>query len=156
MYWLDGWDLPLKDILPPGAIYKPTPECVSELEEALAYLSSPSISVKSTVASNNYQLWWISTSEYVDEIIVHIEWTTIPTHQIYDIMHKCYLKSLPTDIMPPPSLSTLLNPLTPVPLGFIHPTSPPHVTSPSNQQPTKRSEERRVGKECRSRWSPYH
>ena len=22
--------------------------------------------------------------------------------------------------------------------------------------PTKRSEERRVGKECRSRWSPYH
>ena len=24
------------------------------------------------------------------------------------------------------------------------------------QQGTKRSEERRVGKECRSRWSPYH
>src|SRR5260221_5746206 len=47
------------------------------------------------------------------------------------------MKSLPTDIVPPPSLSTLLNPLTPVPLGFIHPTSPPHVTSPSNQQPTE-------------------
>ena len=26
----------------------------------------------------------------------------------------------------------------------------------NNQQPTTRSEERRVGKECRSRWSPYH
>src|SRR3712207_9309159 len=25
----------------------------------------------------------------------------------------------------------------------------------SNSQPQKRSEERRVGKECRSRWSPY-
>ena len=25
-----------------------------------------------------------------------------------------------------------------------------------NDQPFKRSEERRVGKECRSRWSPYH
>src|SRR5258708_39209538 len=24
------------------------------------------------------------------------------------------------------------------------------------QQPPERSEERRVGKECRSRWSPYH
>ena len=24
------------------------------------------------------------------------------------------------------------------------------------QQPELRSEERRVGKECRSRWSPYH
>ena len=26
----------------------------------------------------------------------------------------------------------------------------------SEQQPEVRSEERRVGKECRSRWSPYH
>ena len=26
----------------------------------------------------------------------------------------------------------------------------------SRQAITKRSEERRVGKECRSRWSPYH
>src|SRR5476651_2478786 len=25
-----------------------------------------------------------------------------------------------------------------------------------NQDPANRSEERRVGKECRSRWSPYH
>src|SRR5256885_14633463 len=25
-----------------------------------------------------------------------------------------------------------------------------------NQRPLVRSEERRVGKECRSRWSPYH
>src|SRR2546429_8650925 len=27
---------------------------------------------------------------------------------------------------------------------------------PASQTPAKRSEERRVGKECRSRWSPYH
>src|SRR5258708_14718811 len=27
---------------------------------------------------------------------------------------------------------------------------------PSTTSPSKRSEERRVGKECRSRWSPYH
>ena len=26
----------------------------------------------------------------------------------------------------------------------------------SMKQPAERSEERRVGKECRSRWSPYH
>ena len=26
----------------------------------------------------------------------------------------------------------------------------------ASQLPTPRSEERRVGKECRSRWSPYH
>ena len=111
----------MKDILPPGAIYKPTPECVSELEEALTYLGSPLISVKSTVMSDDYQLWSISVSEYVNEIIwivwlqatwafedkkegfsmcydlfewldiVHAEWTAIPTHQIYDIVCKCYL-----------------------------------------------------------------
>ena len=28
--------------------------------------------------------------------------------------------------------------------------------SPSETYPYPRSEERRVGKECRSRWSPYH
>src|SRR3712207_8556138 len=27
---------------------------------------------------------------------------------------------------------------------------------PANLDPDARSEERRVGKECRSRWSPYH
>src|ERR1039458_2200075 len=30
------------------------------------------------------------------------------------------------------------------------------VTKGSNRQSPMRSEERRVGKECRSRWSPYH
>ena len=29
-------------------------------------------------------------------------------------------------------------------------------TSVNNKKKAKRSEERRVGKECRSRWSPYH
>ena len=30
------------------------------------------------------------------------------------------------------------------------------VTLDKNKQNLRRSEERRVGKECRSRWSPYH
>src|ERR1035437_4568553 len=30
------------------------------------------------------------------------------------------------------------------------------LTTPSVGAPSDRSEERRVGKECRSRWSPYH
>src|SRR5258708_28247837 len=30
------------------------------------------------------------------------------------------------------------------------------VESPHEKAPVIRSEERRVGKECRSRWSPYH
>src|SRR3989441_5161563 len=34
-------------------------------------------------------------------------------------------------------------------------TSQPN-TQPASQPPATRSEERRVGKECRSRWSPYH
>src|SRR2546429_3125351 len=34
--------------------------------------------------------------------------------------------------------------------------SSPTVTSISASSSGRRSEERRVGKECRSRWSPYH
>ena len=32
----------------------------------------------------------------------------------------------------------------------------PGITRPALSQHLHRSEERRVGKECRSRWSPYH
>src|SRR5260370_36385413 len=35
-------------------------------------------------------------------------------------------------------------------------TSSPIKDSPARLRPRSRSEERRVGKECRSRWSPYH
>ena len=39
--------------------------------------------------------------------------------------------------------------------GFVFTTIKENkITSVKNQ--TTRSEERRVGKECRSRWSPYH
>src|SRR5258708_40300078 len=38
---------------------------------------------------------------------------------------------------------------------YIDVTGPMRLTS-SEQIPKVRSEERRVGKECRSRWSPYH
>src|SRR6478609_1862846 len=34
---------------------------------------------------------------------------------------------------------------------YHHPPPPPRISNTST-----RSEERRVGKECRSRWSPYH
>ena len=35
-------------------------------------------------------------------------------------------------------------------------SEPEHLLSLYNAVTGKRSEERRVGKECRSRWSPYH
>src|SRR2546429_4076778 len=42
---------------------------------------------------------------------------------------------------------------------MIEPSAPSAIgccTSPLSGLPILRSEERRVGKECRSRWSPYH
>src|SRR5256886_8207868 len=41
-------------------------------------------------------------------------------------------------------------------LGSDRPVSLYLTTPPSDITRTRRSEERRVGKECRSRWSPYH
>src|SRR5256885_9441488 len=37
-----------------------------------------------------------------------------------------------------------------------HPAVPGRVEDPGSRLGDPRSEERRVGKECRSRWSPYH
>src|ERR1043166_1581438 len=38
----------------------------------------------------------------------------------------------------------------------VTPPAPAATSGTANVQPKVRSEERRVGKECRSRWSPYH
>ena len=42
--------------------------------------------------------------------------------------------------------------------GIVHTEImlPPHAPPEYADRNTLRSEERRVGKECRSRWSPYH
>src|SRR2546422_10757605 len=42
------------------------------------------------------------------------------------------------------------------PANVIQYARPKRGTSPKSATPRRRSEERRVGKECRSRWSPYH
>ena len=41
-------------------------------------------------------------------------------------------------------------------LGAVVTKGVANVPWPGNPTPRIRSEERRVGKECRSRWSPYH
>src|SRR2546429_1583492 len=46
-------------------------------------------------------------------------------------------------------------PLPAPPAGTITASGPATQSSTGPREPT-RSEERRVGKECRSRWSPYH
>src|SRR3989441_3494836 len=39
---------------------------------------------------------------------------------------------------------------------LLPPSPPPAPGTPDTEIAAQRSEERRVGKECRSRWSPYH
>src|SRR5206468_6787125 len=46
--------------------------------------------------------------------------------------------------------------LASLPLGFVSLAFYKYHKFPSKIFPGDRSEERRVGKECRSRWSPYH
>ena len=47
-----------------------------------------------------------------------------------------------------------INFITMATFNMAHPVTPSLINALS--MPTYRSEERRVGKECRSRWSPYH
>src|SRR6266480_7870871 len=46
--------------------------------------------------------------------------------------------------------------MTPRSARFSSSSCPMRGTASSRRRPAPRSEERRVGKECRSRWSPYH
>src|SRR5256885_260238 len=59
-----------------------------------------------------------------------------------------YWRPGPLLVPPPPIAGLVFNPCTQVPLAK---DKLRHVG-----EPIARSEERRVGKECRSRWSPYH
>src|SRR3712207_6984810 len=60
---------------------------------------------------------------------------------ILDWRQVAKLKSTYTDLLP----------------GYVHPqTRRVHTCYSLAATTTGRSEERRVGKECRSRWSPYH
>src|SRR5256885_16739023 len=43
-----------------------------------------------------------------------------------------------------------------LPSGILSPGCTPVIGNGVVVDPSVRSEERRVGKECRSRWSPYH
>src|SRR5688572_33336197 len=59
---------------------------------------------------------------------------------------------------PPAPPAPVVQPPKPVPAPEPKPLpriEKPQIAIPDKPKP-KRSEERRVGKECRSRWSPYH
>src|SRR5256885_2666953 len=61
---------------------------------------------------------------------------TVLVTRINVVAWACAIAAAPTSVLPAPHGSTI-------------------TPEPPAQKPS-RSEERRVGKECRSRWSPYH
>src|SRR5260221_2803235 len=54
---------------------------------------------------------------------VHTEWIALPLKEIYQLAHECYVKTLPTDMIPPPSSIPLSNIPDMHPLGYLHPSS---------------------------------
>src|SRR5260370_30667079 len=67
----------------------------------------------------------------------------------------------PRTKLPPPTMITTAQPAcvtlwTSLASQLPSSGSIPYSFLPANCSPESRSEERRVGKECRSRWSPYH
>src|SRR2546430_8609117 len=88
----------------------------------------------------------IPAPEYVDAVLRELTLlgTTDPGRQPGDLggetLETLYLGGGTPSLLPPDAISALLTSL----LDVFRATS------------SSRSEERRVGKECRSRWSPYH
>src|SRR5258708_33057716 len=68
------------------------------------------------------------------------------------------VNSNPATIMTDPEMADriYIEPITPEFLEKVIEKERPDALLPTLGGQTARSEERRVGKECRSRWSPYH
>ena len=78
-------------------------------------------------------------------------WNLITNKKILDVVEKILGK----EIMSNPVQNTRIKqPEKKLPKGSIHDGL--SGRTPWHQDAAVRSEERRVGKECRSRWSPYH
>ncbi|KAF8331062.1 uncharacterized protein EI90DRAFT_3123805 [Cantharellus anzutake] len=50
---------------------------------------------------------------------VYAKWTSIPLVRLYELMHKHYLKSLPTDLIVPPAFDSFRPSLSPLPLNLV-------------------------------------
>src|SRR3989440_5759473 len=86
-----------------------------------------------------------------DLIVTGVQTCALPISTLY-ATHPPPSISDATSLCPPPSPSS---PARRAP-GASSSSSPPAASSTVKTRTTPRSEERRVGKECRSRWSPYH
>ena len=77
--------------------------------------------------------------------------TDIPDNLVVDVSAMEIAATLPLSDVPAPSGVTFLDDPEETVIATLVP--PTEVEEPEE---IERSEERRVGKECRSRWSPYH
>src|SRR5258708_33261371 len=75
-----------------------------------------------------------------------------------DVSSLCHGGAEKTSLQPlPASRQALLVQMPPLSLSAVPPTESTSAEPAGKFAPREeRSEERRVGKECRSRWSPYH
>ena len=64
------------------------------------------------------------------------------------------VRAYKSEFVPSEALDAVLEAGTYAPTGGGHQS--PTIIAITDPKYRKRSEERRVGKECRSRWSPYH
>src|SRR3712207_2871294 len=75
---------------------------------------------------------------------------TVSTHAINPFLYKSTGSDTEKDFQPVTLIARLPN------LLAVNPKVPAKTVGEVVDYVKKRSEERRVGKECRSRWSPYH
>src|SRR3712207_8677201 len=75
---------------------------------------------------------------------------TVSTHAINPFIYKSTGSDVEKDFQPVTLIARLPN------LLAVNPKVPAKTVGEVVDYVKKRSEERRVGKECRSRWSPYH
>src|SRR3989449_9476251 len=94
----------------------------------------------------------LRSANLADRVVLFVHGAGTPAEVAFDVAHQdyswmAYLARAGFDVF---SMDTT---------GYGRSTRPPPMNDPCNlakDRQAPRSEERRVGKECRSRWSPYH
>src|SRR2546422_3207638 len=94
--------------------------------------------------SNGYSIPWISRRRRV----YSMTWLLFFFFQAEDGIRDVAVTGVQTCALPISALIEAYSVLTRLPA--------PYRLAPADAFAVLRSEERRVGKECRSRWSPYH
>ncbi|KAF8335392.1 uncharacterized protein EI90DRAFT_3153004 [Cantharellus anzutake] len=136
VYWLDGRDLPLKEILPRRPQYYVSVSRDEELRDVVRAVRTQANNLRNAISHNDYLQWLTSAREYIEWVVwvsrryalwgyedrvkgfstcvevfswldnIQSNWSARISKETFDIARQRYTASLPIGTVSPPSMRT--------------------------------------------------